>query len=107
MMEENIQGYPGFWDEALNQGVEVVERGGQGFCGVAEPRKGKDYEVSSGESSLKYIVSMTEKLSHGISDFSLGQIDTLSSWYIIELEDTYSCNHPFASEKKKRTIFHT
>lgn len=57
MMEESIQGYPGFWGEALNQGVEVVERGGQGFCGVAEPCKGKDYEVSSGESEVWRIFS--------------------------------------------------
>lgn len=43
---------------------------------------------------------MTENISHGITDYSPGQIDTLSSLYVIEIEDTYSYTHPFESEKK-------
>lgn len=44
---------------------------------------------------------MTESIRHGITDYTLGQIDTVSSLHIIEMEDTYSYDHPFKSEKKK------
>lgn len=48
---------------------------------------------------------MTESIRHGITDYTLGQIDTVSSLHIIEMEDTYSYDHLKAKKKKKRTIF--
>lgn len=43
---------------------------------------------------------MTESIRHGITDYTLGQIDTVSSLHIIEMEDTYSYDHLKAKKKK-------
>lgn len=48
---------------------------------------------------------MTESIRHGITDYTLGQIDTVSSLHIIEMEDTYSYDHLKAKKKKKEPFF--
>ena len=48
---------------------------------------------------------MTESISHGIIDYTLGQLDMLSFLHVIEMEHTYSHNQPFKSEKKNFFFF--
>ena len=48
---------------------------------------------------------MTESISHGIIDYTLGHLDMLSFLHVIEMEHTYSHNQPFKSEKKETFFF--
>ena len=48
---------------------------------------------------------MTESIRQGIIDHTLGQLDMLSFLHVIEVEDTYSHNQPFKSEKKNLFFF--
>lgn len=57
------------------------------------------------ESSFKHINWMTESVHQGIIDYTLGQLDMLSFLHVIEVEDTYSRNQPFKSEKKSLFFF--